>query len=350
VSRSLTRIQAVLLGLSIIGGLALAGFGVFSVGSRQLLWSDVFTLQAGFKQIRGVDVGTRVRVQGINAGEVTEIQYPTTPGGDVILLLRLDGRVRHLVRTDAFAQIVGEGLIGGKVIEIHPGSDSAQVVKDGSVIASKTAPEMAQVLNRAEAVLGQVGDVLDDVKKGEGSVGKLMKDGAAYGELLELLKEGQGTLASIRQDANAIKELPIIRSYVKDAHKLLVRPDCERNRRWFGAAELFEPGQAVLTARGRAKLDQAAPWINGLKHSGSEVVVAAFADNSYEAQLAQTLTQKQSEAVANYLLNQHGIDKLGWFSRRKVTPLGLGTNPTPMPEKEPLPTPRIEVLVFVPQG
>src|SRR5262245_20329885 len=143
-SRSLSRWQAVLLGLVVTAGLGLAGFGLFAVGSRQLLWSDKFHVQVGFKQVPGVDVGTRVSVQGINAGEVSEIHFPTTPGGDVVLTLRLDGRIRPLVRADAVAQIVGEGLIGGKVIEIDPGSSAAAVARDGSVIASKTTPEMAQ--------------------------------------------------------------------------------------------------------------------------------------------------------------------------------------------------------------
>lgn len=348
-SRALSRFQAVLLGLVIVTGLGLAGGGLFAVGSRQMLWSDAFHLQVGFQQVRGVDVGTRVRVQGINAGDVVRVEYPATPGGDVILHLRLDGRLRQLVRADAFAEIANEGLIGGKVVEIQPGTSAADVVRDGAAIASRPTLEVAQVLQQADTVLGHASHVLEGVKKGEGSLGKLAKDGAAYAELVALMKEGQGTLASIRQDANAIRDLPIIRGYVKDAHKLMVRPECERHRRWFAATELFEPDQATLTAAGRQKLDQLAPWVNGLKHSGSEVVVASFA-NGMAAPLAETLTQKQSEAVATYLVDQHAIHKLGWFSRRTVTPLGLGLNPSPQPDKEPLPAPRIEVLVFVPQS
>ena len=41
---------------------------------------------------------------------------------------------------------------------------------------------------------------------------------------------------------------------------------------------------------------------------------------------------------------------MGWFSSRKVTPLGQGLKPPPLPETDPLPTARVEVLVFVPQG
>jgi hypothetical protein len=50
------------------------------------------------------------------------------------------------------------------------------------------------------------------------------------------------------------------------------------------------------------------------------------------------------------LKNQHSVQKMGWFSSRRVDAVGLGASPPPVPEKEPLPPARIEVLVFVPQG
>ena len=66
--------------------------------------------------------------------------------------------------------------------------------------------------------------------------------------------------------------------------------------------------------------------------------------------VARTLTKKQSEAVCEYLKGHHSIQKMGWFSSRKVVALGLGTNAPFVPEKEVLPPARVEVLVFVPQG
>src|SRR5207237_9875810 len=112
-----------------------------------------------------------------------------------------------------------------------------------------------------------------------------------------------------------------------------------------------EPGRAVLTADGRRRLDELAPWLAGLKHKGSEIVVVTYADpQAPNPNVARTLTRQQSEAVCTYLKGQHAVQKMGWFSSRKVAALGLGTSPPPMPEKEPLPSGRIEVLVFVPQG
>src|SRR5689334_4875666 len=109
-TRTLSRLQATILGAVVVFGLALMVGGLFAVGSRQWLWSDMFHVVVGFPQIRGVEAGTRVRVQGIEAGEVESVEPPATPGGDVMLRLRLDGRLRYLLRADASAQIASEGM------------------------------------------------------------------------------------------------------------------------------------------------------------------------------------------------------------------------------------------------
>ncbi|OAI48140.1 hypothetical protein AYO44_07725 [Planctomycetaceae bacterium SCGC AG-212-F19] len=342
-SRSLSRLQGILLGLVVLMAVGLAAAGLHAVGSRQWLWGDTFNVQVGFPGIRGVDVGTRVRVQGVEAGEVVQVQLPTTPGGDVRLRIRLDGKFRPLVRADASAQIINESMVGGKVVDIHPGTAGAPPVGNDAVIAARPSPELADVL-------GQVEGVLQEVRDGKGSLGKLLKDEQLHGSLVQLAQQGRGTLAAIQQDAEAIKDLPIIRSYVKDAHKLLVRPDCEANRQVFAATELFDSENSVLTSAGRQQLDRLAPWLEGLKHKNSEVVVAAYAEPALEAKWALTLTQKQSEAVCTYLKEHHAVQKMGWVSRRPVTAIGLGVNPPPVPPKERLPLPRVEVIVFVPQS
>jgi phospholipid/cholesterol/gamma-HCH transport system substrate-binding protein len=199
-------------------------------------------------------------------------------------------------------------------------------------------------------VLGEVKSTLAEIREGQGTVSKLLKDPQAYSQLIAALQQSKETLESFKQDADAIKRLPVVRSYVEDKEALLVRPNCERNRQWFAERDLFEPGRAVLTADGRRRLDELAPWLAGLKHKGSEIVVVTYSDPlAPNANVASTLTRQQSDAVCNYLKGQHAVQKMGWFSSRKVTPLGLGTSPPPVAEKEQLPSARVEVLVFVPQ-
>jgi phospholipid/cholesterol/gamma-HCH transport system substrate-binding protein len=343
VTRSLSRWQAILLGIIVLVAGGLAAAGLFAVGSRGWFGDGAFHVQSGFKEIRGVEPGTRVRIQGIDAGEVDSVDPPSTPGSDVMLRIRLKGQFRSLVRADAVVQIVSEGMLGGKVLEIQPGSSSAEPVADNAVLASKTSAELTDVL-------GQVGDTLKGIGNGEGTLGLLAKDPRAYSALLNLLQSSEDTAKSLKEDADAIKRLPIVRGYVEDPQALLVRQGSERNRRWFAEEDLFEPGRATLTAQGKRRLDELAPWMGGLKHKGSDVVVVAYADpKTSQPAPSRALTKQQSEAVVSYLKDNHAVQKMGWFSSRKVTPLGMGIAPPPVAEKDKLPPARLEVLIFVPQ-
>jgi phospholipid/cholesterol/gamma-HCH transport system substrate-binding protein len=416
-------VQAVVLGLFVLAGLVLGGFGLFSVGSRQWV-PDAFTVRATFKDVGGVETGTRVRIQGIDAGEVTAIELPEQPGGEVLLRLRLAGRFRHLVTKDARVEIASESLLAGKVVRIVPGRAAAGVVGDDALLAGAPSGDISQELTDASVklnrALGQVNSVIDefrhgdgpigqttkdlndaalrlnkvlakadatltDVQSGKGTLGKLLKDEKVYKDLslalaqinlaLAELREGKGTLgklmknnemyaeavkslqdmrqmvASVKQNADAMKSLPVVRNYVVDVSRELNRPDCRRYRKYYAEKKLFEPGRAVLTDGGKEILDGAADWLNDLKEAGSEVVVAAFADPKLNSAFAQTLTEKQSQAVVDYLKTNHRVHRMGfwWWSNRTVRALGCGNGPSPVPERQSLPPARVELLVFVPE-
>lgn len=356
-SRNLSRLQALLLGLVVLAGAGLGGLGLFVVGSRVWPGRNDLHVRVGFPEIKGVEVGTRVRIQGIDAGEVVAVTPPETPDGNVLLRLRVKGDFRHLVRVSSTVQIVSEGMLGGKVVEIRPpvsrpGQTPPELTlaSDGTLLAGEPSLELADVL-------GQVGDALKGVQDGKGTLGRLAKDPKAYEALLTLLQSGneavqksKDTMTSIQRDADALKKVPIIGGYIEDPVAVLVRPNSERNRRVFAEADLFEPGRAVLTAAGKEKLSELAPWLEGLKHKGSEVVVVSYADaRRAEGRTAYEVSRQQSEAVVSYLKGNHRIHKMGWFSSRKVVALGMGTQAPPQPEREALPPARVEVVVFVPQ-
>ena len=120
----------------------------------------------------------------------------------------------------------------------------------------------------------------------------------------------------------------------------------QRHRTTIPAAALFEAGKAILTDAGRAKLDELGPWFEGLKIKGSDVVVAAYTDSQTAANslAAQTLTQKQSEVVCEYLKEHQKIQKLGMLRWRNVKPIGLGHDAPLMPPDPGAPHARLRLM------
>jgi phospholipid/cholesterol/gamma-HCH transport system substrate-binding protein len=368
VSRSLSRYQAVILGLVVLAGIAAGGWAVFKIGGRQGLFAETFELRAGFAEANGIGPGTPVRVRGIEAGQVVAVDLPPAddPQGKVHVQLRIDKKFQSRIPTDSQVQVLNEGMLGGKVISIVPGKEPTRF-SDGDEIAVAQTRDLGDLMTEA-------GQTLREIRDSQGTLGKLLKSDEAHKEVLKLvqdtqqmvkkgqdtfdqgqqvLKEGKEALAALKQDAEAIKKLPLIRGYVtEDANALLYRPDQNSDRRIYAAMHLFEPGTATLSDMGRAHLSGLAPWFEAGKVKGSELVVVTYADptsTELPSAAAQTLTLRRSEAVVNFLHDTMKAHKTGWWSSRKMTALGMGQNPPPLPEHEPMVPDRTEIFVFSPR-
>jgi phospholipid/cholesterol/gamma-HCH transport system substrate-binding protein len=386
--RTLSPAQATILALVVLGSLGLGVVGLFLLGGPQW-FTPVFHVRVALSDIRGVDVGARVYLQGKAVGEVEEIQLPTARGQPLILRLRLQEKVRPLLGNDTTVEVDQESPLTGRVLRLVPGRPEAPPLEDDQLLTGRAESagldNLTLTAQRLERVLGQLEGLINQVQQGRGSLGKLLHDDKLYEELtatlsevhnaMQELRQGKGTLgqllrsqaayeeavqslqemrrmvASVKQNADAIKSMPIVRNYVVDINKELIRPECQRHCKWFREEELFQPETALLTDAGRQHLDKAAAWMNGLKQEGSEIVVASFADPQQDADRAQILTRKQSEAVVDYLRKQHQVHRMGfwWWSNRRVVALGCGTAAPPVSGSSDLPRPRIELLVFVPQ-
>src|SRR3954447_16861237 len=133
VSHSLSRWQSVVLGLAVVAALALGGYGLARIASKQGLWADTFDVTVGFPEAHDVTPGTPVRVRGVEAGKVVSIDYPADdkPGSEVILRLEMNAKYRSRLYADATAQIVSSGLLGSKVIAVSPGNPDKGPLADG---------------------------------------------------------------------------------------------------------------------------------------------------------------------------------------------------------------------------
>jgi phospholipid/cholesterol/gamma-HCH transport system substrate-binding protein len=273
--------------------------------------------------------------------------------------LRLESRFRKLIAADAHAEILGEGLIGGKVVEIHPGSSAAPPIEAGAIIPGSPDPIMEELrtlavrsgdlLNRVEALTGQTTEtmaegrtLMNELRQGQGAIGK---------ELVTSLKQFQQTAEAIGRSFDAIKDMPLVGRYVDRANKALIRPNQERYGYVFNVDDLFPENRAILTATGRNHLTAFAnAELPRYKVSGSEIVVAAY-NQSADGRLGDILTQQQADAVRGFLVDELKVHKLGWFSRREVIALGLGNRAPPGgPVSKVQPPQRVEVIVFAPPG
>ncbi|NOR31750.1 MAG: outer membrane lipid asymmetry maintenance protein MlaD [Sulfitobacter sp.] len=118
-----------------VGGVVLAAALGFMVYAGQAAGigksSNSYALKASFRSMEGIDVGTDLRLAGVNIGKVTDLTLnPETYRADTVVSV-----ARGIEIPDDSALVVSsEGLLGGNYMEIVPGG-SPFYFSDGDVIS-----------------------------------------------------------------------------------------------------------------------------------------------------------------------------------------------------------------------
>ena len=379
-TQSLNRVQAIILGLVITIALGLVFTGMAAIGRKQGLWSDTTEITVQFPEVHGITPGTPVRIRGMEVGYVSSIDYPTLDGplAAVTLRMKVDSKYSSRIYADALAQVHSIGLLGSNVIAIQPGSPTSGPLVEGR-LSAKATRDLYHEAAKLGAAADEVSALVRDARHGNGTLSRLLHDESLYSEITGLtkdsravvkrasdavdvaekkadevdqfVKDGRVTLRSFKQGADAVQSLPIIRDYVVDAKKILLRSDCVRDDVTYLITDLFEPNTAILTEDGKQHLLSVANWVRSVKNPKAEIVIVAQGDSTAKEispDEAYEQSRKQAEVVTDFLKANKAF-KVGWFSSRKATALGLGQSPSPVGVQKDPTTSLLQVIVFTPQ-
>jgi phospholipid/cholesterol/gamma-HCH transport system substrate-binding protein len=248
------RLAAV--GAFVIFGVFLFAVGLFLIGDRRMLFNRTVDIYAEFANIAGLEDGAKVRVGGMDAGEVDAIQVPASPSAKFRVQLRIREDLHRLVRVDSIATIQTDGLVGNKFVQIEAGTDQAKIVPPLGTVPSHEAFELSAMLQRmsetvdlirttivqlregiddaltsvtdtaneaqdllndvggdARAILASTQKVSDDIKMivsgirdGKGTVGKLLTDDALYASAKNIATDAEKAVASLREASDQAKD------------------------------------------------------------------------------------------------------------------------------------------------
>lgn len=169
------------LGMFVLIGLVLFIGTIYFVGKQKNLFGNTFHLKAQFKTVSGLKEGNNVRFSGINIGTVHGIELITDTS--VLVDLVIKKNVQQFIKTDAIASIGSDGLMGDKVLTISPGNGNCGMVSNNTLITSKSAVEMADIMNslktsvdNAGIITGQLAEVSYKINNGNGALSKLISD------------------------------------------------------------------------------------------------------------------------------------------------------------------------------
>ena len=222
----------IVVGLFIIAGVTLFALGIFMVGNRHEAFSRHLLLYAEFADLDGLTKGSKVRVGGMDAGQVTKINVPNSPKASFRVQMRINEQLHGLVRTDSVVTVDTEGVVGETFLSIHPGSSGAAMAAADSILQSKPAVSMSDllthglgVMNDADAALKQVSgkmnvalnsvndavgnanDLLIGLKQGRGPAGMLLRDEGVADQIRRSMSNVQSTTSNLNQASNHVNAL-----------------------------------------------------------------------------------------------------------------------------------------------
>ena len=177
-------------GAFVIGGLLLFALGLFTIGDRRKLFSRDFEIWTEFKELGGVQNGAKVKVGGMDAGEVIEIQVPAQPQARFRVRMRVLEKLHAVVRSDSVASIQTEGILGNKFVKIDAGTPEAAQAAPGSTIPGREPFDFGDLLQEVRDTIGKVRGQMDDV----------------FASVQDTSRQANELVAAVRGDVEAIVE------------------------------------------------------------------------------------------------------------------------------------------------
>ncbi len=150
-------------GLFVVTGVLLFAVGLFMIGDRRKLFSKDFEVVAEFKELGGLQDGANVKVGGMDAGEVIDIEVPPQPQSKFRVRMRVLEKLHAVVRTDSVATIQTEGVLGNKFLKIDQGTPSAPIAPSGGTIPGREPFDFADLMEQIRDTVDQVKGKMDGV-------------------------------------------------------------------------------------------------------------------------------------------------------------------------------------------
>ncbi len=214
----------VLVGVFTTAGVVLFGVALFLIGNQHKAFQHHIVFYTAFQNVDGIPKGAKVRVDGMDAGEVQSIQIPSGPAQKFRLKMTVDDHLHGLIREDSLVTVETEGIVGDKFLLIHSGTEHASPAPAESTLRSKEPFDMTKLLEQAQGIMTQAGTTLNglqgtmtdvnrhldttldtatgtmknvnsvvlDVRNGKGAAGLLLEDKATAADVKQ-------SIANVRQ-------------------------------------------------------------------------------------------------------------------------------------------------------
>jgi len=170
-------------GVFILIGIAILFIIVFSIGDINLSKTG-YKMKVLFQFASGIGPSAPVRLAGVGIGQVQGIQIIHDKNDNKTkaeLTVWINDGIK--IEEDAVVTINTLGLLGEKYLEILPGTPGKPTIASNGIMVGKDPIPMEKITENLATLSDSVKVIVDRLKNGEGTIGKLLTDDAIYDNL-----------------------------------------------------------------------------------------------------------------------------------------------------------------------
>jgi phospholipid/cholesterol/gamma-HCH transport system substrate-binding protein len=196
------------IGILVVTATAIAAIVIFLLSGQEGCSWQRYNLKTRFPDVSGLKVGAPVRVAGVEVGTVTGIEFV---GAQVEVTFQLSRRMRDRVTSESMAALGSLSLLGQSTVDLTAAEGGTPIPEWGYVRSGRLPGQIADVATNATKSLEETTRVLQDIRQGKGTVGRLFTDDTVYNEVQQLLaaatevatglSRGRGTAGRLITDA-----------------------------------------------------------------------------------------------------------------------------------------------------
>lgn len=227
--------REVRIGAVLVLSLTLLVLAVVQVGQLFDVFADRYPLVMLVRSANGLLEGAPVTLAGQRVGQVEEIDFiPPGRAGENNLRIQVEinEEVQEHIRADSRARIRTQGLLGDKYIDITPGSPEAPILQPGDTLVAIEAVDYEDILADASATLREAHALVLDLRqitgslrRGEGTLGRLITNDELYERLVGATTELRTTLAEINRADGTLGRLIRDPALYERIHSAVARID-----------------------------------------------------------------------------------------------------------------------------
>ncbi len=202
------------IGVLTIIAIGIAMTTIFLVmGGKGFFWQR-YRLKTRFGNVAGLKPGSPVRLAGKEVGSVDDVEFA---GDQVDVIFEVNKNVRDRITTGSEAKLGSVSLLGEGAVDITPSTRGTPIPDWGYVRAGRAPAQLSDMTDTASEGITEITELVQDLRRGKGTVGKLMTDEQLYtelhrfvstaGDVTRTIRDGKGSIGRLVNDPKAATSL-----------------------------------------------------------------------------------------------------------------------------------------------